>query len=295
VASDNLKSKLRRPLLILIVVFPLITLILFNIAVRIYVDRNARAELLGVSKMMETSIRTELARDLGDFSAIGINNAFTRLAKSLSASKLAVNTEMLLFNRQQELLYPQDESAQALSRQLIDKVSNRLPSLQEKRVYTLRDGRSKYFLLAYPLTNLARGNPTVVFISQTDKATALINTINLILIILLVLGAALAALLAERLSARIARPVVKLSELTKQIGSGHFSFPAQPAAVTDISEINMLYQSIGEMAKRLEAYDNSQKTFLQNASHELKTPLMSIQGYAEGIAGGVLPDTKQAG
>ena len=38
-----------------------------------------------------------------------------------------------------------------------------------------------------------------------------------------------------------------------------------------------------------------QQTFFQNASHELKTPLMAIQGYAEGIQAGVMDTGSAAG
>lgn len=53
-------------------------------------------------------------------------------------------------------------------------------------------------------------------------------------------------------------------------------------------EIQSIYESFKSLAKRLKQKDILQKRFIQNASHELKTPLMSIQGYAEAIKDGVI-------
>jgi len=53
-------------------------------------------------------------------------------------------------------------------------------------------------------------------------------------------------------------------------------------------EVEELAETFNEMAGRLAEYDRSQKDFFQKASHELKTPLMSIQGYAEAIRDGII-------
>ena len=57
--------------------------------------------------------------------------------------------------------------------------------------------------------------------------------------------------------------------------------------VSASGEIGVVAESVYEMAGELERYNHVQKQFFQNASHELKSPLMSISGYAEGIRDGV--------
>jgi signal transduction histidine kinase len=45
---------------------------------------------------------------------------------------------------------------------------------------------------------------------------------------------------------------------------------------------------------RIKETQEQQEKFFENVSHELKTPLMSIQGYAEGIYQDIVPDQKHA-
>lgn len=93
------------------------------------------------------------------------------------------------------------------------------------------------------------------------------------------------------LSGSLAGPVIKLKKRAELLSRRDFD---TRIPVNTGDELEELSRTIDRMAVELKEYDIAQKRFLQNASHELKTPLMSIQGYAEGIKDGVFEDNRQA-
>ena len=74
------------------------------------------------------------------------------------------------------------------------------------------------------------------------------------------------------------RPVVKLSKAMKQVAAGDFSIRLKSEA--RIQEIRDSYDSFNLMVQELEATETLQTDFVANVSHEFKTPINAIEGYA---------------
>ena len=113
---------------------------------------------------------------------------------------------------------------------------------------------------------------------------------------LLVLGISglfvLVAIVVLWVAARsVSRPLNWLCREAEKIGTGDFS---EIAPTFSLRELEQLRESMNEMARQLQRSAQVQKDFFQNVSHELRNPLMSISGYAQGIEQGVFPAPKEA-
>jgi signal transduction histidine kinase len=84
------------------------------------------------------------------------------------------------------------------------------------------------------------------------------------------------SLAAKKISAPFSSLTQHLSEIAERNFCVKLDLPVD-------DELQGLVKNINSVSQKLETYDKAQKTFLQNASHEFRTPLMSIQSYAEGI------------
>ena len=101
------------------------------------------------------------------------------------------------------------------------------------------------------------------------------------------LTAALAALIAFMLARAISRPVRRVAEATRTLASSTTTPPLVP--VEGARELALLAESFNEVAVALAKAREAEQAFLLSVSHELKTPLTAIRGYAEGLGEGALP------
>ncbi len=102
-----------------------------------------------------------------------------------------------------------------------------------------------------------------------------------------------AAAAAAVISRRIARRVVAATGAAVRIAGGDFS-TRLAATRHDYAELATLSGSLNQMAARLEDSRDLDRQFLMSVSHDLRTPLTSIRGYAEAITEGVTPDPSRA-
>lgn len=128
-----------------------------------------------------------------------------------------------------------------------------------------------------------RGLELILLTPMTDLHAVQQNFFSRLFLVFLI-GALLAIWLSYYLTNKLVTPLSRLQLQLKKIEKRQFDDIERVRATGEIKEVE---QSVYEMARELERYMNSQKIFFQNASHELKTPLMTIQGYAEGIKDGV--------
>lgn len=112
------------------------------------------------------------------------------------------------------------------------------------------------------------------------------------------------------LSNRVTKPILELADISERMK--HLDFNAKYTG-KDKTEISVLGSNINELSETLEKtiselktannellkdierkeqIDEMRKDFLSNVSHELKTPIALIQGYAEGLKEGINDDVE---
>ncbi len=87
-------------------------------------------------------------------------------------------------------------------------------------------------------------------------------------------------ILALLIARSIANPLQRITAATEEIARGNYD---QALDITSPDEVGRLAASFNAMVHEVKASRQAQRDFVANVSHELKTPLTSIQGFSQAI------------
>ncbi|MDO4530692.1 MAG: HAMP domain-containing sensor histidine kinase [Bacillota bacterium] len=88
----------------------------------------------------------------------------------------------------------------------------------------------------------------------------------------------------------VALPLVVMNRAAKVIANGDFE---QRVKIRSNDEVGELAASFNHMAESLQAHERVQKDFIANISHDLRSPLTSMQGFLTAMLDGTIPPEKQ--
>ncbi len=103
---------------------------------------------------------------------------------------------------------------------------------------------------------------------------------------LLALG--ISIVLAVIITRSVTRPMQHVAQAADRIAGGDYN---QRVPVEGSSEVKEMATNFNAMTQKVRDTQQSQRDFLANVSHELKTPLTSIQGFSQAIKDGLANDS----
>ena len=118
--------------------------------------------------------------------------------------------------------------------------------------------------------------------------TGLIETFNdsvdIALLVSLGVGVIVAAVIAWLVAQWLADPIDEIRTTTRAIADGNY---AERASGGDVEELDALAHDVNQLAEKLANTEQRRARLLSDVAHEMRTPLASIDGFAEGAVDGV--------
>lgn len=107
----------------------------------------------------------------------------------------------------------------------------------------------------------------------------------------LIISTLIATIISGIASKRILRPIRTLSKATEEVTKGNFSVKI---GIPKDYEFALLAKNFNKMVHELSSIETLRNDFVSNVSHEIKTPIASIQGFAKLIQDKNLNDDERS-
>ena len=259
-----------------------VMVLIAGLAVGVFLIRNPVQDRREMQRLRVVSSLIAQRRQLFDLDA---NFDAPRFLEALQRADRQVGARLAIFNPEGELLVDsRSDSASPLPEWTY--LNSRRPGSGS----IFRDATNRQWL--YVVIPLERG--AFLLVTSPRPPLAILATLRDDFLTPFFRGALLALgftiLLSLWIANWIAAPLQRLESAADQVSRGDFkSVPLEGP-----HEVQSMARSFNEMAERVETSQRSQRDLIANVSHDLKTPLTSIQGYAQAILDGTIAQASES-
>lgn len=249
---------------------------------------------LSVNQFIKTDAVTQLNTFVKQYNAEKNQSDSSQPPDLSKQPKNRTGTKAELFtvngNYQVKNVYGDDSSTVQNADRITSDLKENHKNLENISNDLLKISSSRYYITV--VKDEKQTDSYLVFYVDVTTINQFAGTINMILFLVMIVAAVVSFILTAMISKSMNRPVRELGEFARQIGRGNFQERKFSLSDTEFME---LADVMNRSAKQLDSYDQEQKKFFQNVSHEFRTPLMSIKCYAEGIKYGLMNPADSGG
>ena len=293
---DSLFRRLMLPALFTLLVFPLLAGLSFGVLAQRYAEAQAAENLVRLEEVVSPYVNEILEEDsaLSPREKVGsfVRNAAPAVRR---IDGMEGNGRILLFAVAGKLVYPREEADQAAVAPLTEACRRYIKENGQdgfgKTVQLKTDEGKTYLTRILHLQNGTREMQYLVTYCPISDIGLWVKAAERTVLLISFAAALILAAYFFYHARTISRMLERLCRETERIGQGRF---AHIDTQFDIAELETLRSAMNRMAEKLRHAESAKQHFYQNISHDLRTPLMSIAGYAQGIETGVFEDPVHA-
>lgn len=287
--TQKIFSRLLVPTIVTLLLLPPLSCLIFQQAAKRYAYNEAVRELQTLQKRIVPIMEDS-------FSGSGEDDplrTFVGRAGPLAA-QIGGSARLLILAGQMQVIYPRDEqlrmAVEPLAEEFRQYIQDNGALGEDTNTLTASDGETYLVNIYEAPIQSQRLRYIITYCPASHIGSWVTEAAVLVLAIASVFVTLVFAVLWTA-TRSITQPLHRLCREAERIGGGSFT-EIEPAF--SLRELEDLRLAMNGMSDQLMRSDQSQKNFFQNVSHELRNPLMSISGYAQGIEQGVFQPPEDA-
>ena len=152
-------------------------------------------------------------------------------------------------------------------------------------------GEAPMFTVGVPFTRGGKVNGAVFIRTRAQRIESGLGEVLWRVVLLAAVVMVLTGVVVFLFVRRRLKPLKQLETAAATIAEGDFS--VQVDEKRGDRELRELSGAFNTMTRKLQGVEAGRREFVANVSHELRSPITSIKGFAEGMADGVIPAEEQ--